>query len=62
MVSAPDNKPMALNFAVSERKFKDKFEERECVKERLALAYRVLAHEKLCECDIWYVENRLNDL
>lgn len=49
MVSAPDNKPMALNFAVSERKFKDKFEEREYVKERLALAYRVLAHEKLCE-------------
>lgn len=37
-----------LTYNVSRPVFKDKLEERQYVKERLALAYRVIAHEKIC--------------
>jgi hypothetical protein len=43
------NTHLPLAYNVSRPEHKSKLEERQYVKERLALAYRVLAHERLCK-------------
>lgn len=40
---------LTFDFGPSRQKSSDPYAEREYVKERLALAYRVIAHEQLCE-------------
>lgn len=43
------NDHIALTYNVVRPEHKSKLDERQYVKERLALAYRVLAHERICE-------------
>ncbi|WOO76428.1 class II aldolase/adducin head domain-containing protein [Vanrija pseudolonga] len=46
---APQENARAFDFGLPTPTFKDKYEERQYIKERLALAYRVMAHENLAE-------------
>lgn len=46
---APQENARAFDFGLPTPTFKDKYEERQYIKERLALAYRVMAHENLGE-------------
>ncbi|WWD17572.1 hypothetical protein CI109_102013 [Kwoniella shandongensis] len=43
------NETLSFDFGPPAPTFEDKYEEREYIKERLALAYRVIAREGLCE-------------
>ena len=47
MIQSPGT-PLTFDFGPARQKAADPLIEREHVKERLALAYRVIAHEQLC--------------
>jgi hypothetical protein len=49
MTNAESTDSLTFDFGTTRQKNADPYVEREYVKERLALAYRVIAHEQLCE-------------
>lgn len=49
MVIAAPKASISFDYSLPRPTFSSKLEEREYVKERLALAYRVLAHQGMCE-------------
>lgn len=49
MTQADSSAPLSFDFGPKRIKHSDPLLERQYVKERLALAYRVIAHERLCE-------------
>jgi hypothetical protein len=56
MVIPTPKASISFDYSLHRPIFSSKLEEREYVKERLALAYRVLAHEGMCE---WVEVRRL---
>lgn len=56
MVIATPKASISFDYSLPRPTFSSKLEEREYVKERLALAYRVLAHQGMCE---WVAARRL---